>query len=52
MVYDAITMRKATLIIDTKAVLQEREILYAFTSLAQLLADFARDVERLSGEIK
>lgn len=31
---------------------QERESAYAFTSLAQLLADFARDVERLSGEIK
>ena len=31
---------------------QERELPYAFTSLAQLLADFARDVERLSGEIK
>ena len=31
---------------------QEREFPYVFTSLAQLLADFARDVERLSGEIK
>ena len=110
MVYDAITMRKATLIVDSKTVLQdgrilqrkiwqlpqpepgrprvgvvgwkyrlycgmngrtivrydnetgkgdhrhvgaqEREFPYVFTSLAQLLADFARDVERLSGEIK
>ena len=106
MVYDAITMRKAMLIVDTKTVLQdgrilqrkiwklpqpepgrpfgwkyslycgmdgrtivrydnetgkgdhrhvgaqEREFPYAFTSLARLLADFASDVERLSGEIK
>ena len=106
MVYYTITMRKATLIIDTKTVLQDGRILqrkiwqlpqpepgrpsgwkyslycglygrtivrydnetgkgdhrhvgaqelespYAFISLAQLLADFARDVERLSGEIK
>lgn len=109
MVYDAITMRKATLIVDTKTVLQdgrilqrkiwqlpqpepgrglcnpgwkyrlycgmngrtivrydnetgkgdhrhvgsqEREYPYVFTSLAQLLTDFVRDVERLSGEIK
>ena len=31
---------------------QEREFPYEFTSLARLLDDFARDVERLSGEIR
>lgn len=31
---------------------QELEMSYAFTSLVQLLKDFAQDVERLSGEIK
>lgn len=32
--------------------LQELETVYVFTSLVQLLKDFAQDVERLSGEIK
>ena len=31
---------------------QEIEFRYTFTSLAQLLQDFALDVEQLSGEIK
>ena len=106
MVYHAITMRKAILILDTKTVLQDGRILqrkvwklpqpepgrshgfkyrlycgkngqtvvrydndagkgdhrhvgpgeletsYQFTSLVQLLQDFAQDVERFSGEIK
>jgi len=31
---------------------QELETAYVFTSLVQLLKDFAQDVERFSGEIK